>query len=332
MPAGTLRAALEDFTQGGQADHSHSSSSGCDDFLGLTSGTSAARGLGRHLRAASFFDTESSNLTRRPRRLRAAFVKTAEEEHTHESEDARVTERVDEELERQDHNDHEVIGRIEKKVDDKLHHLREHVERKLDHFFKTMREAYGVPYGAPVRVPAAGGALPARAGSPPGGVDGQPWEGAKVRFHLPDLPPGKHATIQLERQQPVAVGGEEAGTQQEALGSVLKRLDTLMRKLSGQPPADVQEKEVLRAVPHPPAGSLGDLYHKLQMVRDNLSGAYQHDQPLPAAENEEVVDTEQPASSTEALQEQEDTPEIEEAAIGGEFERGGEVNTAEREI
>jgi len=128
--------------------------------------------------------------------------------------------------------------------------------------------------GAAAGGAAAGGGGRA-AGSPPGGADGQPWEGAKVKFRLPDLPPGKHATIQLERQPVVPVGhGQGAGSQREALGSILNRLEGVMRKVTDQPPADSSLREELA----PPKqnlepGSLGALYQKLKMIRDNMDSS-----------------------------------------------------------
>lgn len=286
MPAGALRSALEDFTQGVGigSGRVHGQAKASTDFCSSVSTGPLPRGLGRHMRAASFLDAETA-CVHRPRTLRTAFGKRDDVESS-------TMQRVDEELERQEQNDHEVMASIEKKVDDKLKDLKDSTERKLDRFFQTMREAYGVPFGAPMRV---GGAAPATAAggapTPPGGTDGQPWEGAKVKVHLPDLPPGKHATIQLERQPPVAAGGQAAGSQQEALGTLLKRLDTLMRKASGQPPADASEKEALRPEKPLDPGSLSDLYNKLKMVRDNLGGPREDQaQPLATAEGDQGMD------------------------------------------
>lgn len=264
MPAGSLRSALEDFTQGVGVGGSRVHGGARSPFADISSSISATPlpGLSRQVRAASFLDTD---IAVRPRKSHTAFVwgwPSASKEET----ETQIE--VDRELERQESNDQEAMISVEKKVDAKLHELQESTERKLDHFFKTMREAYGVPFG----VPAVGGARPATAGSSPGGADLQPWEGAKVKVRLPDLPPGKHATIQLERQAPVTAGDEVAGSQQEALATLLKRLDTLMRKTAGQPPADSAEKEQLRTEPPTERGSLGDLYRKLEMVKDNLSG------------------------------------------------------------
>jgi hypothetical protein len=159
--------------------------------------------------------------------------------------------------------DHEVVSNIEKKVDDRLHALEESTQRKVDEFFKMMREAYGVPFGAH--------SASAPAGAGPGvGSDAQPWEGAKVKFHLPDLPPGKHAVIQLEQQKPVAAGGEVAANQKEAMGALLKRMDTLMGKISGAPAA--AEKESLGSEEAAPPGSLSDLFNKVKAIKDNLGG------------------------------------------------------------
>jgi hypothetical protein len=199
-----------------------------------------------------------------PRTFRTAFT----------GGDTEAQKLLDQELNRQEENDREVVQTMEKKVEEKISNLKSDMERKLDNFFKTMREAYGVPQFISGH---GGGVGSASAGAPPGGAGAAPFEGAKVRFRLPDLPPGKHATIQLQRQLPVPVGsGESAGSQQEALGTVLKRLETVMRKVSDQPSSDVAESPTAA---RPAPGSLSDLYNKLRMIKDNLDDGPQDAAP-----------------------------------------------------
>lgn len=259
MPAGALRSVLQDFLQDAGSRHArptHHGAERCSAADGLCS-VPLPRGVGRHARAVSFLDSEAA-CVQRPTTVRTAFHRL---KGVSEAE-------VDEELVRQENNEQEILAGIEKKVDDKLHNLEASTERKVDDFFKTMREAYGVPFGAPLRRPGAAAPAASHAG-----------EGAKIKFKLPDLPPGKHAVIQLERQQPVAAGGEVAGTQKEALSMLQQRLDKLMRKVAGQPREDQAEREALHTGQHgaEPPGSLGDLLHKLNVIRDNLSGDHRDD-------------------------------------------------------
>merc|ERR1712196_118829 len=67
--------------------------------------------------------------------------------------------------------------------------------------------------------------------------------------------------------------GKGAGSQREALGTILNRLESVMRSVTDQPQAEEDAKQEIRAEPDTEPGTLGDLYHKLKMVRDNLDSS-----------------------------------------------------------
>lgn len=286
MPVGCLRSLLQEFAQGADANTAHDPNLSYAEMSACVPSGQVPRGLGRHLgwrvRAASFLDSDA-DWSQQPRTSHTSFTKHAAAspvDESHESDPAADTSRVHDELQRLDRKDQKMVKSIENKVDNQLHDLREEVERKLDNFFKTMREAYGVPFGAPGLVPPANGAAFARAGSSCSSMaaDGQPLQDAQVKFRLPDLPPGKHATIHFQRQPSIAAGVKEVGPQQEALDSLLKRLDFLTRRLAGEPIDSAPHAHASPSLHRRPAEKLDDIYQKLETIQDNLNGAsrYEH--------------------------------------------------------
>jgi len=276
MPAGTLRSALEDFS-GGQA---HEAGQSATELGSSVAACPLPSGLGRHIKAASFLEATSKEL--------AACAQQSHDLRRATAFTTRGASEVDAELDRQEARDKEMLESIESKVDQRLDLMADNTQKKLDQFFKTMRESYGVSFDGAMAPARSKGAA---SGSSAGHAS-QPWEGAKVKLKLPDLPPGKHATIQLEHQQPIPTGSGQAGTQQEAMASLLKRLDTLMRKVAGQPGGEetekVVEEEFSGESAHVEPGSLGDLYHKVKMISGNLNGVYKHDHHLSEEETPEV--------------------------------------------
>lgn len=295
MPAGLLRSALVDFapsiSSGGVLAHGPGRPPS-SDFLALESGGLVPHGLGRKARAASFLDIEWEH---RPRASRTAFSKST---------DPVIN------LEQQEVEDQEVMSKMERKVDDRLLHLRQDTEKKVDEFFKTMREAYGVPYGsAPRGVGGGGGGGGVGSGSGPKGTDdGSSWEGPKVRIKIPDLPPGKHAIVTLEREPDVAVGGMKADTQQQALSNLLTRLEGSLKKVTGQPAEEARETGSGQLAGKPPPGSMSELYQEVQMIKGNLGGTYSGADALPTSEQQlqkgDLDNSQQIAKGLEALQKQ----------------------------
>jgi len=269
MPAGTLRSALleEPLHTGSQPHRSHHNhhnhGSGCDSGAcsWMTGAHALSHRLSRRANAAAFLDAEIPLYSRRTGST--SFSKSGE----HPEEVVGGTDKEEVLAEKEVLEDQEALSNMERKVDNALIELRQNTERKVDEFFQTMRQAYGVPFGSGL----GGGTGPGSAAD-----DGQPWEGPKVRVKIPDLPPGKHAVIQLVRQQPINAGGHPADSQAQALSSLVSRLDNVMKKVTGQeedPMTAEKTNDPLNQelAPPPPPGSMGELMLKLKRIQANLS-------------------------------------------------------------